>query len=81
VIGTVVLFVRMLPELSLRVIGGFLAALIVGWFVGLVASYTLSGFAVGMRRAEHIWATGTALAAGVSAALTPSLIIPVSAGG
>lgn len=75
-IGTVVLFARMLPDPSLALIGGFVAAFLVGVVVGVVASFPIAGLAVRVGRgAENIWLGGTALAAAAAAALTPSILM------
>lgn len=85
VIGTVVLLVRMLPDPSLALLGGFAAAFVVGVVVGFVASFPIAGLAVWVGRGpsltENIWLGGTALIAGISAAVTPSLLIAVDAAG
>ena len=80
VIGTIVLFVRMLPDASLALLGGFVAAFVAGVIVGFVASFPIAALADGIGRGvENIWLMGTALAAAISAALTPSLLIAVDA--
>jgi hypothetical protein len=85
VIGTIVLFVRMLPDPSLALLGGFAAAFVVGVVVGFLASFPIAGLAVWVGRGpsltEHVWLGGTALIAGISAAVTPSLLIAVDAAG
>lgn len=75
IIGTLVLLVRMLPDLSLSLLGGFVAAFVVGAVVGLVAAFAMAGGSG--RHAENIWVSVTALAAAISAALTPSLMFAV----
>ena len=85
VIGTIVLFVRMLPDPSLAVLGGFAAAFVVGVVVGFLASFPIAGLAVWVGRGpsltENLWLGGTAVIAGISAAVTPSLLISVDAAG
>lgn len=80
VVGTIVLLVRMLPDVSLSLIGGFGAAFVVGVVVGFIASFPMASFAITFGpRAENVWLGGTALAAAAAAALTPSLLISVDA--
>ena len=82
VIGTIVLFVRMLPDPSLSLLVGFAAAFVVGSLLSFLASFGIAGIARGFgRHAENIWLSGTALVGAVSAALTPSLLIAVDTAG
>ena len=70
----------MLPDASLALLGGFVAAFVAGVIVGFVASFPIAALADGIGRGvENIWLMGTALAAAISAALTPSLLIAVDA--
>ncbi|HSL76317.1 MAG TPA: hypothetical protein VK867_05190, partial [Candidatus Limnocylindrales bacterium] len=78
VIGTIVLFVRMLPDPSLGLVVGFATAFVVGAVLGLLSSFSIAGFAGRFGpHAENVWVTVTALVAAISAALTPSLLIAV----
>jgi hypothetical protein len=89
VIGSVVLAVRMLPGLSPGgLILGLVAGFIAGVVVGLITTWPIAALGIRVGRgagrvslAENIWLSGTALAAGVGAALTPSLVISVDGGG
>ena len=79
VIGTAVLVVRMVPNLGpAAFLGGFGAALVAGVVVGLVAMFPFAGVAMRVGRGqsgrENIWLIGTAVAAAIAAALTPSLL-------
>lgn len=81
ILGTVLLLARMLPDLSLGLLGGFGAALVVGVVVGFLASFGMAGIARGFgRHAENIWLIGTAVVAAISAALTPSLLFAAAGG-
>jgi hypothetical protein len=82
VIGTIVLFVRMLPDPSLSLVVGFAAASVVGFVLSFLANFGIAGIASRFgRHAENIWVAGTALVAAVSGALTPSLLIAVDTAG
>ena len=81
IVGTVVLLIRMLPDLSLiGLVAGFGAAFLVGVVAGLVASFPLAAVAATFRSVktqENIWLTTTAVVAAIAAAVTPSLLISV----
>jgi hypothetical protein len=81
-IGTVVLFVRMLPDPTLALVPGFLVAVLAGVVIGFISSFFIAGLALRIGRGvENIWLGGTALAAAAAAALTPSIFIAVQAVG
>lgn len=81
IIGTLVLLARMLPDPSIGLAIGFAAAFVVGVVVGLIAMFPLAAIAPSFgRAAENVWLSTTALAAGIAAALTPSLLIAVDGG-
>jgi hypothetical protein len=79
----------MLPGLSPGgLILGLVAGFIAGVVVGLITTWPIAALGIRVGRgagrvslAENIWLSGTALAAGVGAALTPSLVISVDGGG
>ena len=77
-VGTLVLMARMLPDPDLRLIGASVAAFIVGLVVGMVTAYVMAPVAPRFgSTAENVWVGSTALAAAISAALTPSLLIAI----
>jgi len=87
-IGSVVLAVRMMPDLAPGgLILGLVAGFIAGVIVGLITTWPIAAVGIKVGRgagsvslAENIWLSGTALAAGLGAALTPSLVISVDGG-
>ena len=82
VIGTLVLFVNMLPNPSPSLFVGFAGALVVGFVLSFFANFGIAGIAGRSgHHAENIWVVGTALVAVISAALTPSILIAVDTAG
>jgi hypothetical protein len=79
-IGTVVLALRMLPELRIgELLLGLVAGFLGGIVVGAIATFAVAPLArvFGRGHAENIWIGGVALAAATGAAVTAWLLIPV----
>jgi hypothetical protein len=80
VISAVILVVRMFPNIRIpELILGFVAGFVGGVVVGAIATFAAGRVAllIGGSHAENIWIAAVAVTAGIGAAVTALLLIPV----
>jgi hypothetical protein len=80
VIGTLVLIVRMFPDIRLgELVIGFGAGFVVGVIVGFIAAFVAAPLArwLGRSRAENVWIGAVGIAAAAGAAFTGWQIVDV----